>query len=133
MGYDPFFIFKILEYFYYLSTDPRICAGGLKKKLNLRSGSQRHGYFVWFFNMPVQAPIRGHPFYTPDLSGRIMVWRVRLGVSLCVSWFVNKACKHNTDWTVPARTVKLGVHNTYDKRTNPIDFQGHRTKGKVTC
>ena len=22
-------------------------------------------------------------------------------------------------------TVKLGTHTTYDKRTNPIDFQGH--------
>ena len=32
-------------------------------------------------------------FYTPDLSGRIMVWRGRL--SVCGS--VHKACKHNTD------------------------------------
>ena len=36
--------------------------GGLKK-LNLRSGSQRHRHFVGFFNVPVQAPTRGHPFY----------------------------------------------------------------------
>ena len=40
------------------------CAGGLKKKLNLRSGSQRHRHFVGFFNVPVQTPTRGHPFYT---------------------------------------------------------------------
>ena len=40
------------------------CAGGLKKKLDLRSGSQRHSHFVGFFNVPVQAPTRGHPFYT---------------------------------------------------------------------
>ena len=62
-------------------------------------------------------------FYTPDLSGRIntiMVWRGRL--SVCLS--VHKACKHDTDWTVPARTFKLGTLTTYDKRTNPIDFQG---------
>ena len=32
------------------------CAGGLKKKLDLRSGSQRHRHFVGFFNVPVQAP-----------------------------------------------------------------------------
>ena len=38
-------------------------AGGLKK-LNLRSGSQRHWHFVGFVNVPVQAPTRGHPFYT---------------------------------------------------------------------
>ena len=34
------------------------CAGGLKKKMDLRSGSQRHRHFVGFFNMPVQAPTR---------------------------------------------------------------------------
>ena len=36
------------------------CAGGLKKKLDLRSGSQRHRYFVRFYNVPVQAPTRGN-------------------------------------------------------------------------
>ena len=40
------------------------CAGGLKKKLDLRSGSQRHRHFVGFFNVPAQAPTRGQPFYT---------------------------------------------------------------------
>ena len=40
------------------------CAGGLKKKLDLRSGSQRHRHFVGFFNMPVLAPTRDHPYYT---------------------------------------------------------------------
>ena len=40
------------------------CAGGLKKKLDLRSGSQRHRHFVGFFNVPVQTPTRDHPFYT---------------------------------------------------------------------
>ena len=39
------------------------CAGGLKK-LDLRSGSQRHRHFVGFFNVPVLAPTREHPFYT---------------------------------------------------------------------
>ena len=38
------------------------CAGGLKKKLNLWSGSQRHRHFVGFLNVPVQAPTRDHPF-----------------------------------------------------------------------
>ena len=32
--------------------------GGLKKKLNLRSGSQRHRHFVGFFNVPVQSLTR---------------------------------------------------------------------------
>ena len=38
------------------------CAGG-RKKLYLRSGSKRHRHFVGFFNVLVQAPRRGHPFY----------------------------------------------------------------------
>ena len=40
------------------------CAGGLKKKYDLRSGSQRHRHFVGFFNVPVLAPTRDEPFYT---------------------------------------------------------------------
>ena len=51
-------------------------------------------------------------------------------LSVCPS--VHKACKHDTDWTVPARTFKLGTLTTYDKRRNPIDFQGQGSKVKVT-
>ena len=40
------------------------CAGRLKKKLYLRSGSKRYRHFAGFFNLPVQGPTRGHPFYT---------------------------------------------------------------------
>ena len=38
-----------------------------------------------------------------------------------------KPCKHDTEGTVSARTVKLGTHTTYDKRTTPIPFKvkGH--------
>ena len=50
--------------------------------------------------------------------------------SVCGS--VRKPCKHDTDWTVSARTVKLSTHATYDKKTNPIDFQGQGSKVKVT-
>ena len=39
------------------------CAGGLKK-LDLRSGSNSYRHFVGFFNVPVLAPTRDHPFYT---------------------------------------------------------------------
>ena len=72
-------------------------------------------------------------FYTPDLSGRIMVYRGCLSVCPSVRPSVHKACKHDTDWTVPAKTFKLGTLTTYDKRTKPIDFQGHGSKVKVTC
>ena len=34
------------------------CAGGLKKKFDLRLGSQRPRHFVGFFNVPVLAPTR---------------------------------------------------------------------------
>ena len=40
------------------------CAGGMKKKLDLRSGSQRHIHFEGFFNVPAQAPIRDLSFCT---------------------------------------------------------------------
>ena len=40
------------------------CAGGLKKKFDLRSGSQRHRHFAGFFNVPVLVPTRDQPFYT---------------------------------------------------------------------
>ena len=43
-----------------------------------------------------------------------------------------KPCKHDTDLTLPARTVKLGTHTSYDKRVSPIGFQGQRLKVKVT-
>ena len=51
-------------------------------------------------------------------------------LSVCPS--VHKACKHDTDWTVWARAVKLSTLTTYDKRMNPIDFQGQGSKVKVT-
>ena len=46
------------------------CAGRLKEKLDLRSGSQRHRHFVGFFNVPVQALIRDQPFYKVILTQR---------------------------------------------------------------
>ena len=46
---------------------------------------------------------------------------------------VVKPCKHDTDWTASARTVKRGTHTSFNKRTTPIDFQGQGSKVKVTC
>ena len=42
------------------------CAGGLKKKLNLRSGSQRHIHFAGFFNVDVY----GDSDYTAPFLGK---------------------------------------------------------------
>ena len=40
------------------------CAGGLKKKFDLPSGTQRYRHFVRSFNVPVQAATRDEIFYT---------------------------------------------------------------------
>ena len=40
-----------------------ICAGRLKRKWKLWSGSNRHSYFVVFFSVSVQALNRDQPFY----------------------------------------------------------------------
>ena len=47
-----------------ISMTAHRCAGGLKRTLDLRSGSQRHRHFAGFFNVPVQTPTRDQPFYT---------------------------------------------------------------------
>ena len=54
--------FNDISVIYMYVTEHR-CAGGMKKKLNLQSGSERHRHFVGFFNVSVQAPTRDHPFY----------------------------------------------------------------------
>ena len=45
---------------------------------------------------------------------------------------VVKPSKHDTDWTISTWAIKLGTHNSYDKRMTPIDFKGHGSKVKVT-
>ena len=49
------------------------CAGGLKKKLNLRLDSQCHGHFEGFFKVPVQAPTRGKPFEVIPRNCRVVL------------------------------------------------------------
>ena len=39
------------------------CAGGLKKEVRPTVRLPCHSHFVGFFNVPVQSPTRGHPFY----------------------------------------------------------------------
>ena len=45
---------------------------------------------------------------------------------------VRGPCEHNRDYTVAYFFVKLGRHFNHDKRMNPIDFGGQRSKVKVT-
>ena len=70
-------------------------------------------------------------FYARLVGTSYGMARASACLSICRS--VHKACRHDTDWTVPARIFKLGTLTTYDKRTNPIDFQGQGSKVKVTC
>ena len=52
-----------------------------------------------------------------------------IGLSRISSCF---SCKHDTDWTVLARTVKPGTPATYDKKMTPIDFQGQGSEARVS-
>ena len=47
------------------------CAGVLKKKLDLRSSSQRHRHFIGFFNVLVQAQTQGHSFFFYGYSEKL--------------------------------------------------------------
>ena len=69
-------------------------AGGLKKKLDLRSGSQRHRH-IGFFNVPVLAPTRDHPFYTVIPTHRPMKspFTITLGIRRTHSR-LNPPCPH---------------------------------------
>ena len=54
----------------------------------------------------------------------------------CVrAWFrpsEHGPCEHDRDYTIGYSFVKLGSHVNHDKRMNPVDFGGQRSKVKVT-
>ena len=67
------------------------CAGELKKKLDLRSGSQRHRHFVGFLNVSVQAPTRGQYGYSekqPNLVAFYDTLGIRTTDSRLYPWVV---------------------------------------------
>ena len=89
------------------------CAGG-PKKLDLRSGSQRHKHFLGFFNMPVQTPTQGQPFYTVIPRNR-PIWSpytTRLGYG-----------GHIIDFIPGGTWIVSGLKRTLDLR---LGFQRHR-------
>ena len=56
-----------------------------------------------------------------------LLWfRVSIRASVC------GPCEQNRDFTVACFFVKRGIHINHDKRMNPIDFLGQRSKVKVT-
>ena len=72
------------------------CADGLKKLLYLRSGSQRHRHFAWFFNVPV---IHRH------------------GTTLFIRWFRHTA-------PLVAFYDTLGIRMTYSRLNPPAPWRG---------
>ena len=78
------------------------CAGGLKKKLYLRSGSQRHRHFVGFFNVPVLH---------------------RHGTTLFIRWF-----RH----TSVAFYDTFGIRRTYSRLKPPASSRGSNWKTSWT-
>ena len=68
------------------------CAGGLKK-FDLLSGSQRHRHFVWFFNVPVQAPTRGHPYGYSEKPPHLVAFYDTLGIRRTYSR-LKPSCPH---------------------------------------
>ena len=94
------------------------CAGGMKRKLGLRSRSQRHRHFVGFFNVPVQAPTRGHPFYMviPRNRPHLVAFYDTLGIRRTLSRLNPRVSTGDTDTGILAfllqvflRAVKLMV------------------------
>ena len=61
----------------------------------------------------------------------LLIFKVRVKGRGHTLHIVVKPCKHNTDWTVSAMTIKLGTHTSYDKRMTPIYFQGHGQRSKI--
>ena len=82
--------------------NPCRCAGGLKKKLDLRSGSQGHRHFVGFFNVPVLAPTRDHPFHRHSKMHHIISPQHTMMVLACINHvdFHNPWVKYLGSYTI---------------------------------
>ena len=65
-------------------------------------------------------------------SNAAVVPSVSQSVRPSVVPFVRRPCEHDRDYTVAYFFVKLGRHVNHNKRMNPIDFGGQRSKVKVT-
>ena len=61
----------------------------------------------------------------------MLLW-FRVCVRTCVCASVRGPHEHEGDYTVVCFFVKLGRNVNHDKRMNPIDFKGQRSKVKVT-
>ena len=80
------------------------CAGWLKKKLDVRSGSQLNRHFVGFFNVPVQVQTRGNSFNShSEKPPHLVAFYNTLGI-----W---RTYSHLIPPTVPRGDFSLWCHN----------------------
>ena len=78
------------------------CAGWLKKKLDLQSGSQHHRHFVGFFNVPIQAPTQDQPFYTVILTHRpkwvFLIFEIHFQIFEILGFWFEYSIKTRDSW-----------------------------------
>ena len=100
------------------------CAGGLKKYLDLRSGSQRHRHFVGFFNVPIQAPTRDNPFHTviPTHRPNKSPFTTRWGYG-----------EHISTWALTGEEIGRVEVETIKERQLIELFQKRRISGTALC
>ena len=100
------------------------CSGGLKKKFDLRSGSQRHRHFVGSFNVTVLAPTRDHPFYTviPTQRSRVGSWTGTLKNPTKCLWRWEPDRRFNFLCAVTYIT-EISLHVTLSKKCIPRKFR----------
>ena len=85
------------------------CAGRLKKKFDLRLGSQRHIHFVGFFDEPVQAHLPKESVNPAHCYNPCLIRKNCLSFpSACIYM-----CRHIYDWNfVDCDVVKQPIHLT---------------------
>ena len=114
------------------------CAGGLKKTLYLQSGSQCNRHFAVFFNVPVQAPTQGHPYYTPVFRRNVLLYGdVRSGLRPTLRPSVRPSVRPPVFHTFPQHALTYWADmlyvalNVLDLNVSPFDYTAVAGSGKV--
>ena len=90
------------------------CAGGLKKKLDLRSGSQRHRHFVGFFNDHAGDT----EVHILDLTPRALTGVEHLeGCDILIDQINEDDIYDIPPWEISTPTVNLGLHSSSKSET----------------
>ena len=62
------FLTVTINYISVIHVTAQRCAGGTEEEVRPTVGLPCHTHFVGFFNVPVLAPTRDHPFFTGDFD-----------------------------------------------------------------